>query len=55
LQNGDDLAQVENGSLEPSGHLLVTLRASEQGATKADVDRLAAQLARIEATLEVCK
>lgn len=51
LQNGDGIAQVETGSLEPGGQLLVTLRASEQGATKADVDRLSAQLARIEAAL----
>jgi uncharacterized membrane protein YcaP (DUF421 family) len=51
LQNGDDVGQVESGVLDASGHLLVTLRDSEQGATKADVDRLAAQLARIEAAL----
>jgi uncharacterized membrane protein YcaP (DUF421 family) len=51
LQNGDDVAQVETGVLEPTGQLLLTLRASEQSATKADVDRLSAQLARIEAAL----
>jgi uncharacterized membrane protein YcaP (DUF421 family) len=51
LQNGDDTAQVETGVLEPSGQLLLTLRRSEQAATKADVDRLEAQLARIEAAL----
>jgi uncharacterized membrane protein YcaP (DUF421 family) len=51
MQNGDDIAQVETGVLEPGGQLLLTLRASEQSATKADVDRLAAQLARIEAAL----
>jgi uncharacterized membrane protein YcaP (DUF421 family) len=51
VQNGDDLAQVASGVLEPSGQLLVTLRPEEQGATKADVERLAAQLARIEAAL----
>jgi uncharacterized membrane protein YcaP (DUF421 family) len=51
LQNGDDLAQVQAGVLEPSGQLLVTLRAEEQSATKGDVERLAAQLARIEAAL----
>jgi uncharacterized membrane protein YcaP (DUF421 family) len=51
LQNGDDIAQVESAALEPGGQLVLTLRKSEQGATKADVDRLAAQLARIEATL----
>lgn len=51
LQNGDDLAQVATGVLEPGGQLLVTLRAAEQGATKGDIERLAAQLARIEAAL----
>jgi uncharacterized membrane protein YcaP (DUF421 family) len=51
LQNGDDIAQVETASLEPGGQLVLTLRPAEQGATKADVDRLAAQLARIEAAL----
>src|SRR4051794_25397864 len=53
LQNGDDMAQVQTGVLDASGQLLVTLRQSEQGATKADVDRLAAQLARIESALAV--
>jgi uncharacterized membrane protein YcaP (DUF421 family) len=51
LQNGDDLAQVESGVLEPSGQLLVTLRPEEQGATKGDIERLSDQLARIEAAL----
>jgi uncharacterized membrane protein YcaP (DUF421 family) len=51
MQNGDDIAQVETGVLEPGGQLLLTLSPAEQGATKADVDRLAAQLARIEAAL----
>jgi uncharacterized membrane protein YcaP (DUF421 family) len=51
LQNGDDLRQVQAGVLDASGQLLVTLRESEQGATKADVSRLAAQLERIEAAL----
>ena len=51
LQNGDDIAQVESAALEPGGQLVLTLRKSEQGATKADVEALAAQLARIEAAL----
>jgi uncharacterized membrane protein YcaP (DUF421 family) len=51
LQNGDDVAQVESGVLDPSGQLILTLRADEQGATKGDVERLQAQLARIEAHL----
>ncbi len=51
LQNGDDIEQVQTGTMEPSGHLLLTLRKSEQGATKADLDRLCAQLSRIEEAL----
>ncbi len=51
LQNGDDIDQVESAALEPGGQLVLTLRKSEQGATKADVDRLAAQLVRIESAL----
>jgi uncharacterized membrane protein YcaP (DUF421 family) len=51
VQNGADLAQVGCGVLEPSGQLVLTLRETEQGATKGDIERLAAQLARIEAAL----
>jgi uncharacterized membrane protein YcaP (DUF421 family) len=51
LQNGDDIAQVDHGSLEPGGQLVLTLKAAEQGATKRDVDELRAQLDRIEAQL----
>ena len=51
VQNGDELDQVEDGVLAANGQLLLTLRADEQGATRGDVDRLAAQLARIEAAL----
>jgi uncharacterized membrane protein YcaP (DUF421 family) len=48
LQNGDDIAQVEHGVLDPGGQLILTLKPLEQGATKGDVERLAAALARIE-------
>jgi uncharacterized membrane protein YcaP (DUF421 family) len=51
LQNGDDLDQVEEAVFDPSGQLVLTLRESEQGATKADVAQLAAQLRRLEALL----
>src|SRR5690349_23713628 len=47
LQNGDDVAQVERGSLEPGGQLVLTLKHSEQSATKADVADLTARLSRI--------
>jgi uncharacterized membrane protein YcaP (DUF421 family) len=51
LQNADDVAQIENGSLDPSGQLLLTLRPSEQSATKADVAEMTDRLRRIEALL----
>jgi hypothetical protein len=37
--------------LDASGHLIVTLKPDEQNATKGDIERLRAQLARIEAAL----
>ncbi|WP_375500998.1 DUF421 domain-containing protein [uncultured Jatrophihabitans sp.] len=52
MQNGEDVSQVADGVLEPGGQLLLTLRPQEQGATKADVGRLAEQLARIERALD---
>lgn len=51
LQNGDDIAEVATGTFDPSGQLIVTLKPEEQSATKGDVDRLAAQLTRIETQL----
>ena len=51
MQNGDNVAQVERGSLEPGGQLVLTLKHSEQGATKADIADVAARLSRIEALL----
>jgi uncharacterized membrane protein YcaP (DUF421 family) len=51
IQNGEDIAQVQSGILEPSGQLLVTLQPSEQSATKADVAALTAQLSRLEAAV----
>ena len=37
LQNGDDIGQVDCGRLEPGGQLVLTLKHTEQAATKADV------------------
>lgn len=48
LQNGGDVSQVAHGSLEPGGHLVLTLKAADQGATKADVAELSGRLVRIE-------
>jgi len=52
LQNGDDISQVREGDLEPNGQLILTLKESEQGATKADVAKLMDRLSRIEASLK---
>jgi uncharacterized membrane protein YcaP (DUF421 family) len=51
LQNGDDVMQVEQGSLEPGGHLVLSLKTAEQNATKADIDTLTDRLRRIEMLL----
>jgi uncharacterized membrane protein YcaP (DUF421 family) len=51
LQNGDDIGQVQDGSLEPGGQLVLTLKAAEQNATKADVAALTDRLLRIEGLL----
>ena len=51
LQNGDDATEVQSAVLDASGHLIVTLKPDERSATKGDIERIEAQLARIEAAL----
>jgi uncharacterized membrane protein YcaP (DUF421 family) len=51
LQNGDDVAEVQRGCLEPGGQLVLTLFRAEQGATKADIAEVTARLSRIEELL----
>lgn len=51
LQNGDGIDQVESGVFDPGGQLILTLKDTEQGATKADIEDVRAQLNRIEAAL----
>ena len=51
LQNGDDVTEVDRGSLEPGGQLVLTLKEAEQGATKADVAELTDRLRRIESLI----
>jgi uncharacterized membrane protein YcaP (DUF421 family) len=51
LQNGEAINSVASGVLEPSGHLIVTLKPSEQGATKGDIDHLLSRLASLERQL----
>jgi uncharacterized membrane protein YcaP (DUF421 family) len=55
LQNGDDVSEVGLGSLEPGGQLVLTLKAAEQGATKADIAELTSRLGQIERLLSVTR
>ncbi len=48
LQNGDDVTAIDRGSMEPGGQLVLTLKATEQPATKADIAELTSRLSRIE-------
>jgi len=48
IQNGEAVDGVASGVLEPSGHLIITLKPSEQGATKGDIDRVLSRLASLE-------
>jgi uncharacterized membrane protein YcaP (DUF421 family) len=51
MQNGDDVAEVGTGTMEPSGQLVVTLKPGEQNATKSDMAQLSARLDAIDAAL----
>jgi uncharacterized membrane protein YcaP (DUF421 family) len=51
LQNGDDVSEVGLGLLEPGGQLVLTLKPTEQGATKADIAELTSRLGQIERLL----
>ncbi|MBV8948825.1 MAG: DUF421 domain-containing protein [Solirubrobacterales bacterium] len=48
LQNGEAIDEVASGVLEPSGHLIVTLKPSERSATKGDIDHVLSRLASLE-------
>jgi uncharacterized membrane protein YcaP (DUF421 family) len=51
LQNGEDIGEVQRGSLEPGGQLVLTLKHADQGATKGDIAQVSEQLRRIEELL----
>ncbi|MBV2153059.1 DUF421 domain-containing protein [Kitasatospora sp. SUK 42] len=51
LQNGDNVSGVARARLEPDGQLLVTLKGSEQSATRGDLEELRERLAAIERLL----
>jgi uncharacterized membrane protein YcaP (DUF421 family) len=50
-QNGEDISEVEVGSLTSSGHLILTLKPQARSATRADVEQLLAGLAAVQARL----
>jgi uncharacterized membrane protein YcaP (DUF421 family) len=52
LQNGDGVSEIAQGNLEPSGQLVLTLKPTEQSATKADMAELTGRLDRIEHLLK---
>ncbi len=51
MQNGDSIDEMQNGVLEPSGQLVLTLKPSEQSATKQDIAEVMARLAALDAKL----
>ena len=51
IQNGDSIDEMANGVLEPSGQLVLSLKASEQTATKEDIANILARMAALDAKL----
>jgi uncharacterized membrane protein YcaP (DUF421 family) len=51
IQNGDDLSEVQTARLEPNGQLVITLKPSEQNASKGDIAELHARLDALDAAL----
>jgi uncharacterized membrane protein YcaP (DUF421 family) len=51
VQNGDDVSDIGNGRMEPSGQLVLSLKPAEQSATKGDIAHLNARLDSIDAAL----
>lgn len=48
MQNGDDVSDIQDGTLEPGGQLVLNIKRADQSATQADVAQLRDQLSRIE-------
>ena len=51
VQNGDAVGDIQNGRLDPGGHLLLTLKPAQRTATRGDLASLADRLATIEQLL----
>lgn len=48
MQNGDDVSEIGDGTLQPGGQLILTLKPEEQDATHGDIADLHQRLDRIE-------
>jgi uncharacterized membrane protein YcaP (DUF421 family) len=51
MQNGDAVSEIQTGVLEPSGQLILTLKPSEQTATKQDIAEVLARLGALTAQI----
>ena len=51
VQNGDSVADVARGRLEPDGQLVLDLKAGQQGLTRDDLDTLLRRFDALERTL----
>lgn len=52
VQNGDDITEIATGRMEPSGQLVLTLKAQEQNASRGDIAAISRRLENIEAALQ---
>ncbi|MGI8415158.1 MAG: DUF421 domain-containing protein [Nakamurella sp.] len=52
LQNGNDIHEVQDGEMDPDGHLAIVLKKEYQSATAGDMSALNARLDRIEQLLQ---
>ncbi|MGI9185628.1 MAG: YetF domain-containing protein [Solirubrobacteraceae bacterium] len=55
IQNGDSIDEMAHGVLEPSGQLVLSLKASEQAATKEDIANILARMDALKAKLETSR
>jgi uncharacterized membrane protein YcaP (DUF421 family) len=51
VQNGDDIGQIADGTMEPTGQLILSLKPEDQNATKGDITDLNTRLDKIDALL----
>jgi uncharacterized membrane protein YcaP (DUF421 family) len=51
VQNGDSIGEVADGTMEPTGQLILSLKPEDQSATKGDITGLNTRLDKIDALL----